>query len=227
MTWADFTKVLCCLLTQSGRGNRVDKNTADSDYADRLEGLTRKKWKVILDVQRPYRWNVKRLNPGKTLDIGCGVGRHLVNLPHGSVGIDFNEHAVSKARSSGYDAYTLEDFLADAKYENKEPVFDSILLSHVLEHLTLEESHEALSTYLPYLKEGGRVIVICPQEKGYASAPMGDGSGEAHVTFLDSIAIQKILKNFGLGIDATYSFPFPRPIGKIFRHNETVVVGKK
>jgi 2-polyprenyl-3-methyl-5-hydroxy-6-metoxy-1,4-benzoquinol methylase len=205
----------------------VDKNTADSGYADRLESLTHKRWKVILDVQRPYRWNLKRLNPGITLDVGCGVGRHLVNLPHGSVGIDFNEHSVSKAKSSGYDAYTPDDFFSDEKYKDRQPKFDSILLSHVLEHLTLEESHDVLSTYLPYLKKGGRVIVICPQEKGYASPPKGHAKGEAHVTFLDSVGIQNILRNLSLGIEAAYSFPFPRRMGKIFRHNETVVVGKK
>ena len=90
----------------------MDKNTADSEYADRLERLTNKKWKVILDVQRPYRWNLKRLNPGLTLDIGCGVGRHLVNLPRGSVGIDLNKHSVSKVKSLGCDAYIPEEFVA-------------------------------------------------------------------------------------------------------------------
>jgi SAM-dependent methyltransferase len=205
----------------------VDKHTADSDYADRLERLTHKKWKVLLDVQRPYRWNLKRLNPGVTLDIGCGVGRHLVNLPQESVGLDFNKRAVSLAQSLGYDAYTPEDFFSEEKYQDKQPRFDSILLSHVLEHLTLEESDNILSTYLPYLKEGGKVIVICPQEKGYASPPMGHAKGEEHVTFLDSVGIQKILKKLGLTINTTYSFPFPRMMGRIFRHNETVVVAKK
>lgn len=205
----------------------MDENTADSGYADRLESLTHKRWKVVLDVQRPYRWNLKRLKPGVTLDVGCGVGRHLANLSQGSVGIDFNEHSISKARSLGYEAYTPEDFQADEKYKDKQPAFDSILLSHVLEHLTLEQSHDVLSTYLPYLKEGGRAIVMCPQEKGYATPPKGHAKGEAHVTFLDSNDIQEILGNLGLGIERAYSFPFPRRMGKIFRYNETVVVGKK
>lgn len=205
----------------------MDQNSADLDYADRLESLTHKKWKVILDVQRPYRWNIKRLNPGVTLDIGCGVGRHLANLPQGSVGLDFNEHSVAKAKSSGHDAYLPEDFFADEKYKDKQPRFDSILLSHVLEHLTIEESRSALGTYLPYLKGGGKVIAICPQEKGYASPPGGHAKGEAHVTFLGPLELQNLLKEYELEIEKTYSFPLPRRMGKIFRHNETVVVGKK
>lgn len=205
----------------------VDQNAADSGYADRLETLTQKKWKVLLDVQRPYRWNIKRLNPGKTLDIGCGVGRHLAHLPDGSVGLDFNEHSIAKAKSSGCEAYVPEDFFSEEKYRDKEPRFDSVLLSHVLEHLTLEESHTVISTYLPYLKKGGKVIAICPQEKGYATPPRGHARGEDHVTFLDAEGIGKIMKNLGLGIKAAYSFPFPRRMGRIFRHNETVVVGEK
>jgi SAM-dependent methyltransferase len=210
----------------------MDKDTADSGYADVLESQTGKKWKVILDVQRPYRWNLKRLKPGMTLDVGCGMGRNLVSLPQGSVGVDFNKHSVSKARTLGCDAYTADDFFSDQKYVSKEPVFDSILLSHVLEHLTLEESDDVLNMYLPYLKDGGRVIVICPQEKGYATPPSQDSAdahatAEAHVTFLDSMDIQKILKTPGLDIEKTYSFPFPRKMGKIFRYNETVVVGRK
>lgn len=198
----------------------MEKDTADSGYTDRLERLTSKKWKVILDVQRPYRWNLKRLNPGITLDVGCGIGRNLVNLPQGSVGVDHNEHSVLKAKALGCDAYTSEGFFSDEKHKDRKPTFDSILLGHVLEHLTLEESNDVLGMYLPYLKEGGRVIVICPQEKGYAT-------DETHVTFLDFTEIQNILKRLGLGIENMYSFPFPRKVGKIFRYNETIVVAKK
>ena len=198
----------------------VKNDTADSSYADRLERLTSKKWKVILDVQRPYRWNLKRLNPGTTLDVGCGIGRNLVNLPEGSVGVDHNRQSVSKARALGCDAHVPEEFFSDPRYESRTPAFDSILLGHVLEHMTLEDSGETLDMYLPYLKEGGRVIVICPQEKGYAT-------DETHVTFLDCEDIGNILRKQGLEIDKTYSFPFPRRAGKVFRYNETIVVARK
>jgi SAM-dependent methyltransferase len=200
----------------------MDSDAADADYADRLERKTTKRWKLLLDVQRPYRWNLRRLQLGRTLDVGCGVGRNLVNLPEGSVGVDFNALAVGRTRALGCEAYTTEDFLAAPQ----EP-FDSILLSHLLEHLTLEESHSIVDTYVPYLRNGGRVIVICPQEKGYATPPTGHAEGELHRTFLDSAAIQNILRKAGLEIDRAYSFPFPRVAGKAFRYNETVVAGRK
>src|SRR4051794_22227322 len=197
----------------------MERGTADLGYTDRLERLTAKRWKVLLDVQRPYRWNLKRLNPGKTLDVGCGIGRNLVNLPQGSVGVDHNPHSISKAKALGCEAYVPEEFFSTASQESGRPAFDSILLGHVLEHLTSEQSSEILSLYLPYLMEGGRVIVICPQEKGYAT-------DETHVTFLDALDIRNILLKAGLEIGKAYSFPFPRSVGKIFRYNETIVVGE-
>src|SRR3954451_8706600 len=123
----------------------METDTADSGYTDRLERLAATRWKVLMDVQRPYRWNLKRLNPGKTLDVGCGIGRNLVSLPPGSVGVDHNPHSVSKAKARGCEAYVPEEFFSVESRENEGPEFDSILLGHVLEHLTPEQSGEILS----------------------------------------------------------------------------------
>lgn len=193
------------------------------DYARRLD--TAGGWKGFLDVQRPYRWNLKRLELGRTLDIGCGIGRNLINLPAGSVGLDFNEHAIARARERGCDACTPEEF-----FSRQEEPFDSILVSHVLEHLTLDESRNIFATHLPHLKDGGRVVAICPQEKGFArkdTRPEVAAKGEAHITFLDAPGLGSLLEEAGLEVEKAYSFPFPRPVGKVFRYNETVVVGRK
>ena len=45
-------------------------------YADRLKARL-VWWKRALDVQAPYRWNLRRLKPGFMLDVGCGLGRNL------------------------------------------------------------------------------------------------------------------------------------------------------
>jgi SAM-dependent methyltransferase len=197
-------------------------DAAELDYAKKLEREPAKWWKLLLDVQRPFRWNLKRLDLGRTLDVGCGVGRHLVNLPANSVGVDSNEYAVARARARGCDALTPEEFISRNKGE-----FDSILLSHILEHLTLEESRGVLRMYLPYLRGGGRVVVICPQEKGFGDGqPEGKAHarGGAHITFLDGESISNLLEAAGLEVNKAYSFPLPRPAGKVFHHNETVVV---
>ena len=62
--------------------------------ADRLQTA---RWKQWLDVQAPFRWNLRRLDPGFTLDIGCGIGRNLLHLPRQGVGVDTNEHCVRAA----------------------------------------------------------------------------------------------------------------------------------
>jgi SAM-dependent methyltransferase len=84
------------------------------DYAERLQHLEAAWWKRLLDVQRPYRWNLRRSHLGCTLDLGCGIGRNLMNLDPGSVGIDHNRHSVAVARERGLTAYTTDEFLGSA-----------------------------------------------------------------------------------------------------------------
>lgn len=191
------------------------KDTKGQDYTERLERLSGAKWKQILDVQRPYRWNLKRLNLGKTLDIGCGIGRHLSHLPEGSLGLDHNEQSIQLAKSAGHNAMTVEQFNSNHKqYKGK---FDSILLAHVLEHMPTSDGKKIIEEYLPFVNN--KVVVICPQEKGFPT-------DETHVNFLRHEDIEDILKSLGLKIHKSYSFPFHKAAGKFFTHNETVVVAR-
>ena len=74
-------------------------DTSSSEYADRLRRKEYARWKQVLDVQAPYRWNLKRQKLGRTLDVGCGIGRNLVSLSDDSVGVDHNEDSVAEARA--------------------------------------------------------------------------------------------------------------------------------
>lgn len=194
-------------------------STENIEYTSRLKKLSAKKWKQVLDVQRPYRNNLRKLNPGITLDVGCGIGRYLTNLPTGSVGVDHNKHSIGHIKRLGLEAYTTPEFLALWQSKNAKQ-FDSLLFGHVLEHMTPDQGYELLMAYLPFIKTGGQVIVMCPQKRGYAS-------DATHVTFLDSAAISGILSRAEVKTKRAYSFPFPAAVGKVFRYNETVVVGKK
>ena len=189
--------------------------TQGEDYTARLEQLERARWKKLLDVQRPYRWNLTRLRLGRTLDVGCGIGRNLLNLPAGSVGVDHNPRSVELARSRGLHALTTDEFLAGAAGQE---TFDSMLIAHVLEHMTPDQGVEIVRTYLPFVQR--QVVAICPQERGY-------DSDATHVTFLDAPAMRSILEQAGVSVDRTYSFPLPRRFGRLFTYNETVVVGHK
>ena len=191
------------------------ESTQDPAYAQRLEALEGKSWKRILDVQAPYRWNLRRLDLGLTLDVGCGLGRNLMNLENG-VGVDHNAHSVSIARSRGLIAFNTQEW-NHCEFA-KESSFDSILLSHVLEHMESELADEIIESYQPYLKPGGKLVLICPQEKGFPTDP-------THIRWVDEDALRETGMSHGFSEVKNYSFPFPRAAGKLFTYNEFVYVG--
>jgi SAM-dependent methyltransferase len=193
-------------------------DTRGADYTARLETLSGARWKRWLDVQAPYRWNVRRLGLGFVLDLGCGIGRNLLHLGGHGVGIDTNAHSVEIARRRGCRAYTPEEF---RESEFAAPgAFDGLLAAHLLEHLPRAAASALLGEYLPCVRAGGVVALITPQEAGYRSDP-------THVEFLDAAALRQILADHGIEHLRSASFPFPRFAGRFFPHNEFVVVGRK
>jgi SAM-dependent methyltransferase len=193
------------------------QDTEQQDYTKRLKSLEQG-WKRWLDVQRPYRRHLQGLGLGFVLDVGCGLGRNLLHLGGNGVGIDHNPHSVAVARQRGLTAWTPAEFAAsgDAVPER----FDTLLLSHVAEHLSPEELRHLLRTYLPYLSPGGRLLFITPQERGFRSDP-------THVTFMDFARLAAAAREAGLTVERQYSFPFPRCMGRLFTYNEFVVICRK
>lgn len=196
----------------------LNARTRDVAYAERLQRLGGARWKRLLDAQAPYRWNIHRLNLGFTLDVGCGIGRNLAHLGGNGVGVDHNPTSIAVAREAGLTAFTTEEFLA-GEYAVPDR-FDSMLLAHVLEHLPEEQVREVVSSYLPYVRSGGSVVFITPQERGYAS-------DATHVRFVGFDESAALATELGLTVTRQYSFPLPRFAGKAFTYNEFVVVSRK
>jgi SAM-dependent methyltransferase len=189
-------------------------STNTPDYAERLRRKQTLWWKRALHVQAPYHWNLRRQGLGRTLDVGCGIGRNLGVLPPGSVGVDHNTDSVALARSMGYNAYTVKEFMdGDLAVAG---AFDGLLVAHVIEHLEREEALQVLRDYLPFVRPGGRVFLVCPQERGYASDP-------THVWFARDSELQELVGDLGLQLARSFSFPFPRRAGKLFIYNEFCV----
>jgi 2-polyprenyl-3-methyl-5-hydroxy-6-metoxy-1,4-benzoquinol methylase len=46
--------------------------------------------------------------------------------------------------------------------------FDGLLVAHVIEHLDRGQALDLLRDYLSFVRPGGRVFLVCPQERGYA-----------------------------------------------------------
>jgi SAM-dependent methyltransferase len=192
-------------------------STEDAEYADRLARLETVWWKRWLDVQRPYRWNLRRLDPGFTLDVGCGLGRNLSHLGGNGVGVDHNPDSVATARARGLRAFTPDEF-ARSEYAG-DGRFDSLLCAHVVEHLARADAVRLLMPYLASVRRGGKVILITPQERGFRSDP-------THVTFTDFDGLDALVNDLGLTQESRRSFPFPRPVGRFFTYNEFVVVAR-
>ncbi len=194
--------------------------TESGDYTRRLEQLGGVWWKRLLDVQRPYRWNLRRLDLGFVLDVGCGVGRNLVNLGGNgnAVGVDHNAESVAACARRGLTAFTPEGFRASPFARPGR--FDGLLFAHVVEHMTFDEARALVAEYLPYLRAGGRAVFITPEEAGFAS-------DDTHVEFMDLDTLDRLARGAGLAPERAYSFPFPRAAGRFFKYNEFVLAARK
>jgi 2-polyprenyl-3-methyl-5-hydroxy-6-metoxy-1,4-benzoquinol methylase len=158
------------------------------------------------------------MQPGFMLDVGCGIGRNLAHLDGSAVGVDHNQDSVAVARDRGLRAFTPDEFLAS---EYARPgTFDSLLSAHVVEHMSSSDATALLGAYLPYVKVGGRLILITPQESGYRS-------DATHREFVDFAAQERLAHDLGLTVLSRRSFPFPRMAGRWFRYNEFVLVARK
>lgn len=192
--------------------------SADRDYTARLQAETGRGWKRLLGAQAPYRRHMRRVAEGRVLDVGCGIGRNLHHLAGNGVGVDVNPFSVEAARSQGLTAYTADEF--ESSPDAEPDGYGTILLAHVLEHMTLDQALALVGGYLHYLRPGGRVVMIVPQEAGFASDP-------THVDFVGLDEIAMIEDRNGLTREEAYSFPFPRWVGRFFKYNETVVLSRK
>ena len=200
--------------THDGEMDDGDGSTDTSEqwYADRLVRLSGRSWKRLLP--NPYARRIRRLGLGRMLDVGCGIGRNLVSNGGRGVGVDHSPAAVEQCRRLGLEAYTPEEF--DAADPG---VFDSMLLSHVLEHTTPDEGRALLERYLPRVRPGGLVVLMTPQAAGQRSDP-------THVRPIDREALARELRSLGVEGIRTRSFPFPPFVGRVFRHNENEAVGR-
>ncbi|WP_020501296.1 class I SAM-dependent methyltransferase [Sciscionella marina] len=194
----------------------ANAGTEGTEYTDRLRTYEARRWKKLLDVQAPYRRNVRRLFGGReVLDVGCGIGRNLGHLYPHAVGVDHNPTSIEECRKRGLTAFTSEEF-HESEYA-QQGRFGGLLAAHLIEHMSREQALEVLGEYTGYLAPGATVVFICPQEKGYAT-------DATHVAFTDFDGLADVARRLGFTPRKQISFPLPRAAGKVFPYNEFVLV---
>jgi SAM-dependent methyltransferase len=170
----------------------------------------------LLDVRAPHRRNVRRLVGDRAvLHVGCGTGRTLARLGADSVGVDHSPRAVARCRARGLTAYTPDQFRASAHGAPRS--FDGLVASHLVGQLDRPAGLEMIGSYLPSLRAGAVVVVITPQERGYAC-------DADHVRFCDFDEVARMCDTLGFTVRSHASFPFPRQAGRLYSYNEFVTV---
>jgi hypothetical protein len=134
------------------------------------------------------------------------------------VGVDHNEHSIQACRDRGLTAFTTDEF---GETEYAEPGrFGGLLAAHLVEHMPRAQAVEILRGYLDNLAPDARMVLICPQERGYAS-------DSTHVEFADFDALTDVADQLGFATVRPMSFPLPRFAGKFFTYNEFVLVADR
>lgn len=190
----------------------------NEDYALRLQQISKKRYKRLLKPINPYRMNLRRLVRGNCLEVGCGIGRNLGYLDNpNNVGIDLNPYALNVAKSLGHTVMLNSDLRSDVQYLS---AFDNLLFSHVLEHMNQESATQLIKDYLPYLNINGKIVIICPQQRGFNSDP-------SHVEFMDFEKLSAIVSRCEMKVISASSHPLPLMFGKAFIYNEFVVTARR
>ena len=93
------------------------------------------------------------------LDYGCGLGQTVAALPNAS-GYDASREARGIARAHGVKTFeTTGDIPTNS--------FDIVICRHALEHVP--DPLEVLTSLGSYLKADGKLVLILPKEKHYAT----------------------------------------------------------
>lgn len=193
--------------------------TDERSYVDYFLAKQNVWWRKILPVRLPYIYNVRRLCRGKILEIGCGPGRYALSLGDRIVGVDHNKLFVDIVNKNGGKAYLPENFFK-SKFGGKD-YFDTLLFSHILEHLSFDEAVALVLKYIQCVKSGGRIVFIVPQLAGYKTDP-------THKTFFDFPLFESLVGEIKkLCYIKHLYYPFHNCFGSFFKQNELIVLCKK
>lgn len=170
-------------------------------------------------ARTPWLRASARFVQGPAVDLGCGVGELLAKLPDGSMGLEINRSTIDHCVANGLDVSYYDGTVDDwglGPVREREAGFDTLILSHVLEHL--DDPASVLHKLL--VSAGGlgmrQVLVVVPGRAGYAS-------DDTHRTFVDRPYLERpeIVDGTDFRLGSTSFFPGNvRAIGDRFAYHE-------
>lgn len=191
--------------------------TQGESYAKYFLNKHERWWRFLLPVQVPYKKFARAICRGQVLDIGCGAGRYLSFLFPRATGVDHNTHMLDYVKGKGFKAFSPEDFLSAPGNNN---AFDTLLFSHILEHMTPENACSMISQYIPCLRSNGRIVIILPQGEAFKT-------DHTHICNYSPEMIRNLATLTGTRMIRSFTFPFPEKIGEYFPFNDLVYLLKR
>lgn len=150
---------------------------------------------------------IKHLFRGKCLDLGCADGRNLQLLPKESVGVDIE---IWKAKWLEKKYKLIKHNLNEFPYPFKSKSFDTILLTHTLEHL--HSPFLVLKEARRVMKDSGIAIIAVPNSKCIYHNP---ASKVYHFYSFCHKDIKDLISKSGLKIGMEY-FNWPKTRSTFF-----------
>ena len=172
-------------------------------------------------VKQFYLDRILRHARGVTVDIGCGAGQLLEQLPPGSIGLEVNPALLRDLRAQGLPVLPIEpDETRVTLGDLQAGVAETAVLSHVLEHFA--DAASVLHRLLADCRALGiaRLIVVVPGRVGYAS----DATHKTFVT-VDYLRRHGLLEGPGFVVAHQSYFPGDfEAIGRLFIYHELMLV---
>jgi len=157
------------------------------------------------------------------LDYGCGLGQTVAALPN-AYGYDASREARDIARKHGVKIF-------DSPAEIPTVSFDIVICRHALEHMP--DPLDVLTTLGTYLRPAGKLILVLPKEKHYATSFQPDA--HMHIYSWNFRCINNLLNLAGLRATRNSTFynlgyrvllPLRRLIGSAGYELATGIVGR-
>ena len=177
------------------------KSEAYYSHQENKKGFIPKVYERVKSINLKYKYRLATsgMQPGKLLDIGCGVGDFLHTAEmHGweCIGVEPSEDAkaIAQKRMKGtiITSEELESFPDGA--------FDVITMWHVLEHV--DDLKWQVAQLQRLVKPSGRVVIAVPNYKSYDGQYYKEHWAAydvpRHLNHFNRITLSKIFKTSGL-----------------------------